>query len=74
MNCRADLHPALLERDVETTRDVLDLQDGPAILVGHSYGGAVITEAGHHERVAGLVYIAARLERKGLQMRAFPSS
>jgi pimeloyl-ACP methyl ester carboxylesterase len=48
-----------LESDVETTHNVLDLQDGPAILVGHSYGGAVITEAGRHERVAGLVYIAA---------------
>jgi pimeloyl-ACP methyl ester carboxylesterase len=48
-----------LESDVETTRSVLDLQNGPAILVGHSYGGAVITEAGNHERVAGLVYIAA---------------
>ncbi len=48
-----------LESDVETTRNVLDLQDGPAILVGHSYGGAVITEAGQHERVAGLVYITA---------------
>ena len=48
-----------LDSDVETTRSVLDLQDGPAILVGHSYGGAVITEAGHHERVAGLVYITA---------------
>ena len=48
-----------LESDVETTHDVLDLQDGPAILVGHSYGGAVITEAGRHERVAGLVYVAA---------------
>ncbi len=48
-----------LESDVETTRDVLDFQDGPAILVGHSYGGVVITEAGRHERVAGLVYIAA---------------
>jgi pimeloyl-ACP methyl ester carboxylesterase len=48
-----------LESDVETTHNVLDLQDGPAILVGHSYGGAVITEAGQHERVAGLVYIAA---------------
>ena len=35
-----------LESDVETTHNVLDLQDGPAILVGHSYGGAVITEAG----------------------------
>ena len=48
-----------LESDVETTHQVLDSQDGPAILVGHSYGGAVITEAGRHERVAGLVYIAA---------------
>jgi pimeloyl-ACP methyl ester carboxylesterase len=48
-----------LESDVETTRNVLDLQDGPAILVGHSYGGVVITEAGSHDRVAGLVYIAA---------------
>ena len=48
-----------LESDVETTHNVLDLQDGPTILVGHSYGGVVITEAGSHERVAGLVYIAA---------------
>ena len=48
-----------LESDVETTHNVLDLHNGPAILVGHSYGGAVITEAGNHERVAGLVYITA---------------
>src|SRR5690349_5946391 len=48
-----------LESDVETTTNVLDLQDGPAILVGHSYGGAVITEAGTHDVVAGLVYITA---------------
>src|SRR4051812_42459474 len=48
-----------LESDVETTHNLLDKQDGPAILVGHSYGGAVITEAGRHENVAGLVYIAA---------------
>jgi pimeloyl-ACP methyl ester carboxylesterase len=48
-----------LESDVETTHNVLDAHDGPAILVGHSYGGVVITEAGRHERVAGLVYIAA---------------
>jgi pimeloyl-ACP methyl ester carboxylesterase len=48
-----------LESDVETTHNVLDLQDGPAILVGHSYGGTVITEAGRHDRVAGLVYITA---------------
>src|SRR3954452_24712866 len=43
-----------LESDVETTRDVLDRQDGPAILVGHSYGGVVMTEAGQHQHVAGL--------------------
>src|ERR1700729_1623439 len=48
-----------LESDVETTHNVLDQQDGPAILVGHSYGGVVITEAGRHERVAAVVYIAA---------------
>jgi pimeloyl-ACP methyl ester carboxylesterase len=48
-----------LDSDVETTRDVLDRQEGPTILVGHSYGGVVITEAGRHEGVAGLVYIAA---------------
>jgi pimeloyl-ACP methyl ester carboxylesterase len=48
-----------LDSDVETTTNVLDLQDGPTILVGHSYGGAVITEAGTHDSVAGLVYITA---------------
>jgi pimeloyl-ACP methyl ester carboxylesterase len=48
-----------LESDVETTHNALDRLDGPAILVGHSYGGAVITEAGTHDQVAGLVYIAA---------------
>ncbi len=48
-----------LESDVETTHNVLDQLDGPAILVGHSYGGVVITEAGLHDKVAGLVYIAA---------------
>src|SRR5919198_4346209 len=48
-----------LESDVETTHQVLDQQDGPTILVGHSYGGVVISEAGRHDRVARLVYIAA---------------
>src|SRR3954453_6982226 len=48
-----------LESDVETVHNALDLLDGRAILVGHSYGGAVITEAGMHEKVAGLVYVAA---------------
>ena len=48
-----------LDSDVATTTNVLDELDGPAILVGHSYGGAVITEAGTHGPVAGLVYITA---------------
>src|SRR4029077_18021934 len=46
-----------LEGDVAATKRVLAGQDGPAILVGHSYGGAVITEAGADPKVAGLVYI-----------------
>jgi pimeloyl-ACP methyl ester carboxylesterase len=48
-----------LADDVATTRRAIALQDGPVILVGHSYGGAVITEAGTDPKVAGLVYIAA---------------
>lgn len=47
------------EDDVAATRRVLNRQDGPAILVGHSYGGSVITEAGADPKVAGLVYVAA---------------
>lgn len=48
-----------LEADVAATNRVLDLQDGPAILVGHSWGGTVITEAGVHPNAAGLVYVSA---------------
>ena len=48
-----------LTDDVRATRWVLAQQNGPVILVGHSYGGAVITEAGNDASVAGLVYIAA---------------
>jgi len=48
-----------LADDVAVTKRLLDAQDGPVILVGHSYGGVVITEAGMHPKVAGLVYIAA---------------
>ena len=48
-----------LADDAAATRDVLGAVDGPVVLVGHSYGGAVITEAGTHGKVAALVYITA---------------
>jgi pimeloyl-ACP methyl ester carboxylesterase len=48
-----------LTGDVAATKAVLDAQDGPAVLVGHSYGGVVITEAGNHPKVESLVYITA---------------
>jgi len=48
-----------LQDDVAATKRILDQQQGPSILVGHSYGGMVITEAGNAGNVAGLVYIAA---------------
>jgi pimeloyl-ACP methyl ester carboxylesterase len=48
-----------LEDDVKATNAILDKQDGLAVLVGHSWGGAVITEAGNHANVAALVYVAA---------------
>jgi pimeloyl-ACP methyl ester carboxylesterase len=54
-----------LEGDVAATRRVIDAQDGPVVLVGHSYGGAVITEAGTDANVAALVYIAAFAPDKG---------
>ena len=51
--------------DVAATKRVLALQDGPCILVAHSYGGSVITEAGNDPSVAGLVYIAAHMPDAG---------
>src|SRR5262245_16426768 len=59
-----------LADDVAVTRRTLDAQDGPAILVGHSYGGVVITEAATHPKVAGLVYIAAFAPDKGESVSA----
>jgi pimeloyl-ACP methyl ester carboxylesterase len=54
-----------LADDVATTKRAIALQNGPVILVGHSYGGAVITEAGTDPKVAGLVYIAAFAPDRG---------
>lgn len=48
-----------LADDVAATRRALDRQDGPAVLVGHSWGGTVITEAGVHPKVSALVYVSA---------------
>jgi pimeloyl-ACP methyl ester carboxylesterase len=59
-----------LAADVAATKRVLAAQDGPAILVGHSYGGVVITEAGNDPNVAGLVYIAAFVPDKGESVSA----
>jgi len=59
-----------LADDVDVTKRILAAQDGPAILVGHSYGGVVITEAGNDPKVAGLVYIAAFVPDKGESVSA----
>ena len=54
-----------LADDVAATTRVLDRQDGPTVLVGHSWGGTVITEAGNHPNVAGLVYVSALAPASG---------
>jgi pimeloyl-ACP methyl ester carboxylesterase len=63
--------------DVAAVKRVLALQDGPCILVAHSYGGAVITEAGTDPSVAGLVYVAAHMpdagESEAADGKRFPS-
>lgn len=59
-----------LAADTAATRAVIELQDGPAVLVGHSYGGAVISEAGNHRQVARLVYLAAFVPDSGESVQA----
>src|SRR5271169_5910569 len=65
------------KEDVAATKRVLAQQDGPCILVAHSYGGAVITEAGMDPSVLGLVYIAAHMpdagEKESEDGKRFPS-
>jgi pimeloyl-ACP methyl ester carboxylesterase len=51
--------------DVASTNRLINMQDGPVLLVGHSYGGAVITEAGNNPKVVGMVYVAAFAPEEG---------
>jgi pimeloyl-ACP methyl ester carboxylesterase len=60
--------------DVAATKRILDLQDGPSVLVGHSSGGMVISEAGKAGNVAGLVYVAAFQPEKGESIVKLASS
>ena len=66
-----------LDGDAAATRWILDAQDGPAVLVGHSYGGAIITEAGTHPNAAALVYVCAfapdKNESVGSLIAGFPA-
>ncbi|WP_206666155.1 alpha/beta fold hydrolase [Stutzerimonas nosocomialis] len=66
-----------LADDVAATKRILDRQDGPTLLVGHSYGGTVITEAGVDPKVAGLVYVSALApdvgESTGSQFKDIPA-
>src|ERR1700741_1990964 len=66
-----------LTDDVAHTRRTLALQDGPTILAGHSFAGTVITQAGIHPQVVGLVYVAARApdvgEDHGALAKGFPT-
>lgn len=65
-----------LEEDVAATKRAIALMDGPVLLVGHSYGGIVISEAGNDPNVAGLVYVCALIPNDGQSVmdvvQAFP--
>src|ERR1700683_4150750 len=67
-----------LADDVAATKRAIALQDGPVLLVGHSYGGVVITEAGNDAKVVGLVYVAALAPSEGESVasitKPFPSA
>lgn len=64
--------------DVAAVNRIIEQQDGPCILVGHSYGGVIITQAGNNPKVAGLVYIAAHAPEEGESrsdlVKQFPSA
>lgn len=63
-----------LEDDVQATNRLLDQQDGPVVLVGHSYGGIIISEAGNNPHVKALVYVAALQPDTGESLSSLKSS
>ena len=67
-----------LQDDVAATKRAIALMDGPVLLVGHSYGGMVVTEAGNDPKVAGLLYVCALIPDEGQSvmdvLKAFPTS
>jgi len=63
-----------LKDDVAATKRLIDSSEGPVILVGHSYGGAVITEAGNDPKVKGLVYISAFAPNDGESVKTLTSN
>ncbi|MFD2963662.1 MULTISPECIES: alpha/beta fold hydrolase [Olivibacter] len=67
-----------LSADVAAVRNIIDQQDGPVVLVGHSYGGVVISEAGNDPKVSALVYIAAHApdanEPRAALIKKYPSA
>lgn len=63
-----------LEDDIAATTRLLDAQDGPTVLVGHSYGGAIITGAGDHRNVKSLVYVAGFQPDTGESIAALGAS
>src|SRR6185295_20010306 len=62
------------DSDVATVRRAIALAEGPTVLVGHSYGGAVITEAGNDAKVVALVYVAAFARDAGQSLEALSKS
>jgi pimeloyl-ACP methyl ester carboxylesterase len=73
-NVRIVQNPTItLAGDVATTTQVIEAADGPVVLVGHSYGGVVVTEAGTHNQVQALAYIAAFAPDKGESAASLPT-
>jgi pimeloyl-ACP methyl ester carboxylesterase len=66
----AQLPETSLKADVDTVNRIVNLQKGPVILVGHSYGGIVVTQAGNNPKVKGLVYVAAVVPKANEEIKS----